>query len=570
LRPRSEPRALGWVVVAALAGCGDFPRLGDAGRCADGDRRCTGTTLEHCTQSVWDTLEACADACDPELGCVVCTPGTGTCDGSTSIACRPDGQGYFEERCDPVVGSTCDPSQGICVGPCAFSELGQSHVGCEFYPTQSAQNVNPSFSFAVAISNPTADPAQVRIEGGALTAAQTLTVAPGETAVARLPWVAALKRCMTEGAIECGPPESYGGLVAGGAYRLRSTRPVTVSQFSPFDFRIGKSYSYTNDASLLLPINAWGDRYVAPGWQAWVRAQGTMPGTMTITAHQDDTTVAVTTRAATRGGDGAPSFTPGVPETVRLDAGDVLMLMNDVGDLTGSEVTSDRAVQVIAGHYCTLVPSDVAACDHLEESVFPTQALSTAYVVAAPQLPTTGSPRHQVTRIIATRADTRVEITPPVVPPFTLAEAGDVFEIAPMVEDLHVTADAKIVVAHYMVGQHAPPQATIGDPSMTLAVPIDQYRTRYQFYSPTSFGDGTFVNLTAPAGATIRLDGAPIAADAWTAIPGTELAVARVPLSGTGDHTADSDTPFGISVYGHEQFTSFWYPGGLDLRPIPD
>ena len=26
--------------------------------------------------------------------------------------------------------------------------------------------------------------------------------------------------------------------------------------------------------------------------------------------------------------------------------------------------------------------------------------------------------------------------------------------------------------------------------------------------------------------------------------------------------------PFGITVYGYGQYTSYWYPGGLDLKDI--
>jgi hypothetical protein len=40
-------------------------------------------------------------------------------------------------------------------------------------------------------------------------------------------------------------------------------------------------------------------------------------------------------------------------------------------------------------------------------------------------------------------------------------------------------------------------------------------------------------------------------------------------LGGDGNHTITGSTPFGISVYGYGTDTSFWYPGGLDLRLIP-
>lgn len=40
-------------------------------------------------------------------------------------------------------------------------------------------------------------------------------------------------------------------------------------------------------------------------------------------------------------------------------------------DLTGSGITASAPVQVPAGQGCINVPSSVAACDHIEESLFP-------------------------------------------------------------------------------------------------------------------------------------------------------------------------------------------------------
>ena len=46
--------------------------------------------------------------------------------------------------------------------------------------------------------------------------------------------------------------------------------------------------------------------------------------------------------------------------------------------------------------------------------------------------------------------------------------------------------------------------------------------------------------------------------------------VARVQLSNAGDgnHEITGSAPFGISVYGYGDDTSYWYPGGLDLEHI--
>ena len=43
--------------------------------------------------------------------------------------------------------------------------------------------------------------------------------------------------------------------------------------------------------------------------------------------------------------------------------------------------------------------------------------------------------------------------------------------------------------------------------------------------------------------------------------------VARIPIQGT-HHTIESNEPFGIVVYGFANYTSYSYPGGLDLKFI--
>jgi hypothetical protein len=555
-----------------LAACGPSPQSSgdgggddDPGTCTAPATRCSGNTVQSCVDGGWVDGATCPEACDDRLGCVVCVPGTGTCEGMTSHACRPDGQGYFDEFCDPLMGSTCN-ADGVCEGPCAALTLGQSYIGCDYYPAQSAQIVGTTFQFAVAVSNTSGSEATVTIDGGALGSPLTLNVQPGAVAVQYLPWVPALKRCSSS--FGCGGPESYGALAVNGAYHLRSNRPVTVYQFSALDYTYAGQFSYTNDASLLLPTNVWSGNYVVAAWQLWDFGGTIMPGTMTVTAHQDNTMVQVNSRATTTGGDGAPSFTPGAPQTIALNGGDVLMLMATGGDLTGSTVTADKPVQVQGGHYCTQVPIGYTACDHLEESMFPFEALSTRYLVTAPLVPS-GTPRTQITRIVAAEANTTVTVDPPVAGPFTLANIGDSVEIS-QAADMYITSDNKIVVAHYMVGQDAPPAAGIGDPAMTLAVPTDQYRTSYQFHAPINY-DNNYVNITAPTGTVVMLDGAAVPDTAFTAIGGSGLSVARVALPDNvdGNHVAESNVGFGITVYGYGQYTSYWYPGGLDLTTIP-
>ncbi len=567
-----------WIVVSLwLAGAcgpsvpigGDDGGGGDASRCSPGTQRCSGNSLQVCQDGYYVTTEECPNACDSNLGCVFCEPFTGTCAGDVSTMCLGDGSGYVDVYCDPLQGMGCDIEIGVCGGSCAPQYIGQNYIGCEYYPTVTGNEVDGNFPYAVAVSNTSGIAADIHIEGGALTSPMTFSVAPGAVDVRVLPWVPTLKACMSNGQLECGAPQNNSALVTDGAYHLRSTEPVTVYQFNPLDYVSGSQYSYTNDASLLLPVNAMTPNYFVTAWPAWNTGFiGDFPSLMAVTATQDGTTAVITTTAATVAGSGAPAFTAGVAQPVTMNAGDVLQLFATTGDLTGSSVAADKPVQVIGGHYCTQIPFGVTACDHIEESVFPYETLSNKYIVAAPALPTLPDGKVEIIRIVATEADTHLTYEPPQAgAPESIAAAGSFVEIANNQASFRITADKKIVVAQYMEGQDA--GGGTGDPAMALAVPIDQYRTDYQFHAPVNY-ETNYVQVTAPMNAMITLDGATEPLTGFVAIGTTDYGLLRVTLdnSGNGNHSISGDQPFGISVYGYGQYTSFWYPGGLDLSPI--
>jgi hypothetical protein len=103
---------------------------------------------------------------------------------------------------------------------------------------------------------------------------------------------------------------------------------------------------------------------------------------------------------------------------------------------------------------------------------------------------------------------------------------------------------------------------------MALAVPVAQYRLDYLFHAPTNY-EVNYVNVIAPLSAVVTLDGTQVTG--LTPTGATGFGVARVQLGAgmSGNHTITGDMPFGISVYGYGQYTSYWYPGGLDLMAIP-
>ena len=77
-----------------------------------------------------------------------------------------------------------------------------------------------------------------------------------------------------------------------------------------------------------------------------------------------------------------------------------------------------------------------------------------------------------------------------------------------------------------------------------------------------------FVNVIAPSGTTVTLDGAPIDLSEFSPIGSSGYSVARHELSTTDNHSITAPQPFGIVVYGYGEQTSYMYPGGLDVRAL--
>jgi hypothetical protein len=434
------------------------------------------------------------------------------------------------------------------------------------------------FDFAVAVSNTTAEIAHVTIDEGGLAMPVTFDVAPSSVQVQTLPWVPSLKACWNQVINNgCGRPTYKSEIARQGAFHVRSTQPVTVYQFNPLEYEVTEDgqpfYSYTNDASVLFPTNAWTRNYMAVGWQASPTAAAgeVTPGALSITASADNTTVTVVSKAPTQSDmtspQAAPVLTAGVPTSLTLNRGDVVQFLNFEGDFTGSSITSDRPIQVITAHYETEIPLWFGAADHLEESMFPLETLSKEYVVSAPATPAFPGGRKEIVRIVATRPDTMISANPPAFSPHMLANPGDFFEVPMTTQDFVVTGSKSILVAQYMLGQDVD-RSTVGDPSLTLAVGSDQFRSQYLFHAPTTYQEN-YVNVMAPLTATIMLDGHPVAG--LTRVGTTQMGAVRVPLpsGGSGNHSITGDQPFGISVYGYGTYTSYWYPGGLDLRMLP-
>lgn len=195
----------------------------------------------------------------------------------------------------------------------------------------------------VAVSNTTGDAASVIVTKGAATIA-TAVVAPDSVQLLQLPWEPTLKG--PGGGLLVPFPASV--KVTQGAYRLRSTRPVTVYQFNPIEYAIGAGFSLSNDASILLPVNVWTGKYRVAARHHF----SGVSGYYYVTAREDGTTV--TTLPGPGGGFvklGIPGLQANGRPPFTLNAGDVAAVVtaggnafNDPSDVTGTLVAADKLV----------------------------------------------------------------------------------------------------------------------------------------------------------------------------------------------------------------------------------
>ena len=507
----------------------------------------------------------------------------------SDAALSPDGLAFGDT-------GASDATTGIAT--CADAAKSKSYVGCDYWPTVTGNNVWSIFDFAVVVANASNQTAQITITGPSATS-QTATVAPGALQKFYLPWVASLKGPDTNGD-GIATPMTASVVEHAGAYHLVSTVPVSVYQFNALEYKPAggppnkdwskcpndavaniQCFSYSNDASLLLPSTAMTNHYRVMGQKGWSNYGNPLMGpsfSVTATANGTVVTVKTSTTSQVLAGGAIPAQTGVGQFTIALDAGDVAEVVGQAGDqddLSGSLVTAQdgqHPIQVITSMPCVDHPEGTAACDHIEESVFPAETLGQHYVVTVPTGPK-GNVVGHIVRIFGNVDGTTLTYDPsqPAGCPSTI-DAGQVVDCGQVTSDFEVKGDKSFGVFSGMLGGQLLdptnyPLSAEGDPSQTFAVAVEQYRNDYIFLAPSDY-DVSYVDVVGPSGVTATIDGSPVSS--FVPIGSSGYGVARVLLGpgNAGAHQLVSTQPVGIQVMGYGQYTSYQYPGGSDLMAI--
>lgn len=597
-------------------GGGGNPAADGGGACpTEGATSCDGNSFQTCQDGQWQVTEQCPILCDSQIGCVECQPGANYCVEDEVHSCDASGHaGGLEETCSG--GLHC--SGGVCADLCAEAVASRSYVGCEYWPVDldNAIEVAPSgpdqflgclaagsdydlrndlevcrsgnqrrglcdmpgntcpdgytceqaascvldaqhSKFAIVVSNPQTFTVQVTVateEGEmqtmAIEAGQVLTMYPRQMGI-------------QDRSID----RSSKGMRA---YKVTSDAPIVAYQFNPLD----NVKVFSNDGSLLVPRHAFDVSYLAMTWQSLERRD--LPtsthdynGYVTVVAWTDGTEVEVTPSANVRAGtNGVQAIMAGQTRSFMLDAFEVLNLEAvGTGDLTGTSVVAmdeTRPVGVYAGHEAVVIAHKSGSCcaDHLEEMMFPTSTWGKEYAIARSE--SRGMNENDVLRIMAQVDGTTVSFSPaPAKGSCPVLDAGE-FCTVDIKVDTAVTASEPILVGHYLKSVSELFGGGSGDPSIALAVPVEQFRDAYTFLVPQDYSK-QFISVVAGQGNNVTLDGTDVTGQ--LAAFGDTWAGGRIKVS-PGPHTLACTGGCGLEVYGYSSAVSYMFAGGLDLEQI--
>jgi len=397
------------------------------------------------------------------------------------------------------------------------------------------------------------------------------------------------------------------------AYQIRTERPVAAYQFGPYCC----NYSFTNDASLLLPVATFGTEYRFIGVPSWDLADDPLRGevtgtgaTLTVIGSRPATEVTVTLEpgASVRPDPAGRITVSGSQATVLLGQAEVMHLFSGPAverggsrplgvDLTGARISASAPVAVFSGHECTFYPQDEAACDHLEEQLFPVDTWGTEFALVPPVLRTQAPARASEAIFWKFVADRDGSVVTFSVPFAELSPRQPGFDGVPYCGDLvtdgssmtlnagqfcefgtrdpvSVTSTQPLQIMGIISGQDSTGVAVnafgqhAGDPAIFLVPPLLQYRLDYQFMAPTTYFSD-FVTVIVPPDASLTLDGEVVDLRTGVAVPGQNLVYRHLPIE-DGPHELRSSREFGIQVFAFDDYVSYAFTGGLNLTKRPE
>jgi len=520
-------------------------------------------------------------------------------DGGPGCETHCSGDLHSVVDCNDVVILECPPDQGCgesgqCVPACQSASENASTFGCDFYSvTPAVISEARGGCFTVMVANTWNSPITVQADyaGQTIDASNYLFVPQGQgSALTYVPTggqlqpgelgILFLSKYESGDVYQIDCPSGVGNALEmstqidttgrGSAFHITTDRPVVAYDVYPW----GGASSYVTSATLLVPTPTWGTNFVTA--DAWEPLHGA-PFTQVV-ASQDNTTVTMVPIAAVQGGGNVPAMAANTPSTFTLNRGEVVQFLQQAR-LAGSTLQADKPISVWGGSSCMNIPTNNTACDAAHQQLLPVQTLGSEYA-AVRYPPRGGNDMAPYTMIGMVDGTTLTyDAMPGGAPPSLNRGQMAVFDTDQPFHVVSQDVDHPFYMAAHMTGGSF--ASGVGDPEFVNLVPPPQYLAYYLFATDPTYGNTAlvFVRQRAPDNTFKEVNLACLGmVTGWTPLGAGglyEYAQIMIVQSGqgvggcnNGAHTATSEMPFGLTVWGYDQYASYAYPAGMSVEPI--
>lgn len=376
------------------------------------------------------------------------------------------------------------------------------------------------------------------------------------------------------------------------AFRIEADVPVRAYDILPY----GGARSHFPSAQLLLPANAWGEEYVVIGPPPGTH---TTPGPLwfQIAAERDGTTIQVRPSVDLAASGALPAIAAGTTGSVTLDAGQYLQWEVGTRDPSGTVISADAPVAVLAGNrFLRLQPSPAPGGDSAHQQILPVDALASEYVAAPHDTRRADlAPEEIRYRIVGAFDGTTLTFDPPLPGAPSAIGRGETVEVSSpnafvvrSQDRMHPFAMAQMMTTANVEGGSRPGAVApgygpwLGDEEFVVAFPPGQFLDAYVFFTDPAYPttsltvvrvavDGAFQDVEVDCLGPLS-GWQPAGTDGRFEVTSVDLIRAGAPVGGctNGRRAAVSDAPFGLTVWGLDSYSSYAYPAGGNARQLAE
>ncbi len=536
--------------------------------------------------------------------------------GGKKLGCSGDLRNVIDEQ--GVVQTTCPPDQGCaggkCIAACDAAAASRGSVGCDYVvPTPSFYAYIKPPCFAVFVANNWPKDVMLTVTRGGTSYDVTKFGRIPQSGTPVTSWPAVPSTGLPAGkvailfmsddpnSVNGGPltcpitpaiRQTYGTAISGSgggpnvtgrgeAWHIVSSVPVTNYDILPY----GGASSYLPSAELLFPTTAWGTNYfgVVP------QRGNSSPQWGQIVAYKDNTQVTVFPNVALPSGTNVVAAPANKQTTYTLKAGEYVQ-WQESNEMSGTVIQSTNPIGFFGGlgYDCySSKTSSGGGCDSAHQEVPPVSAYGSEYAI--PPYTTRMASKQDESiryRFVGAVKGTNLTYSPQIAgAPASLAvgQVVDFEATGPFVVKAQDN-DHPFFVGQVMSGCSVSGGSVgggcLGDEEYVNILAPAQFLTKYVFFTDPTYKTTNLVFTRVKNGSgfhDVKLDCAGTLTG-WKPLGGTgnyEITNIDLIRNGTkngtcdnGPHTASSDGPFGIMVWGLDTYSSYAYPAGGNIAPI--